>query len=96
MILFIKHQNKVRKHKMKDKSEPVRGWYDKYIVTKADGSPVDPKATYMVLKLDTDKAAQAAALEYARKTENLLLREDILNIMMRIIHCKAEEIRNKK
>lgn len=37
----------------------------KYIIGKADGSPVDPKAQYFVLRLDTDPAARIAALVYA-------------------------------
>lgn len=38
----------------------------KYVVTKADGSPVDPKADYLVLRLDTDPCARDAASLYAR------------------------------
>lgn len=41
--------------------------YSKYVVTKADGSPTDPKADYFVLRLDTDPAARLAAHCYARE-----------------------------
>jgi hypothetical protein len=40
---------------------------NKYIVSKADGSPVDPKAQYLVLRLDTDPHAVVAALAYAKE-----------------------------
>jgi predicted transcriptional regulator len=42
-----------------------RGWYDKYEVSKTDGSELDTRADYFVLRLDTDPAARAAALAYA-------------------------------
>ena len=37
----------------------------KFIVTKASGEPVDPKADYLVLRIDNDPAAQAGALAFA-------------------------------
>lgn len=43
-----------------------KGWYSKYHITKSDGSPCDPSAVYMVLRLDTDPHARAAANTYAR------------------------------
>lgn len=45
--------------------------YYKYLVTKADGSPVDPKADYFVLRLDTDPAARLAAYCYAKESSRL-------------------------
>ena len=42
-------------------------WQDKYIIAKANGNPVDPKAVYFVLRLDEDPNARAAALAYADK-----------------------------
>ena len=30
----------------------MKGFYSKYIVLKADGSPVDPEAQYVVLRID--------------------------------------------
>jgi hypothetical protein len=41
-----------------------KGLYDKYIVTKANGQPTDPKADYFVLRLDRDKHALRALEEY--------------------------------
>lgn len=43
--------------------------YRKYVISKANGQPVDPKADYFVLRLDTDPAARAAAYIYAREVE---------------------------
>jgi len=44
---------------------PRSGLYGKYIIQKADGSPMDPHADYFVLRLDTDPVARRAALEYS-------------------------------
>jgi len=43
--------------------------YNKYVVTKADGSPTNPRADYFVLRLDTDPLARRAARQYARDAE---------------------------
>jgi hypothetical protein len=42
-----------------------QGLFNKYVVTKADGSPVDLEAEYFVLRLDTDGAAREALACYA-------------------------------
>ena len=42
-----------------------KGLYHKYVVRKTDGSPVSPMARYLVLRLDTDRAARVAAMAYA-------------------------------
>ena len=39
--------------------------YDKYVIAKRDGSPLDPKARYFVLRLDSDACARVAARMYA-------------------------------
>ena len=61
-----------------------KGWYQKYIIHKADGSPVDPDAIYMVLRLDTDPHAMNAALKYADSCENdnPLLAQDIRRMLL--------------
>lgn len=56
-----------------------KGWYIKYHITKADGSPVDPNADYFVLRLDKDPAARKAAITYAEACENLELRRDLID-----------------
>lgn len=45
------------------------GIYEKYTITKTDGTPIDPKAQYFVLRLDTDLAARIAAVAYAAACE---------------------------
>jgi hypothetical protein len=45
--------------------EEKRGLYNKYKVTKVDGSPVDPRATYFVLRVDTDPHAIPAIAAYS-------------------------------
>lgn len=56
-----------------------RGIYGKYVISKADGSEIDPEACYFVLRLDTDGAARKAMGQYARscRKENPLLAERI-------------------
>jgi len=39
--------------------------FNKYKIEKTDGSPVDPKAEYFVLRIDTDPAARKALAAYA-------------------------------
>lgn len=39
--------------------------FQKYNVTKNDGSPVDPNAQYFVLRVDTDPVARKAVLLYS-------------------------------
>ena len=58
----------------------MKGLYGKYKIEKADGSPVDPEADYLVLRLDSDKHARIAALAYAESvmSENTLLASDLL------------------
>lgn len=57
----------------------MRGLYQKYVIAKADGSPVDPNADYFVLRLDTDPRARHAARTYARnvQADNPQLADDI-------------------
>lgn len=43
--------------------------YNKYIIQKSDGSPVDPNAQYFVLRIDTDVYAQIAVMAYAQSIE---------------------------
>ena len=44
--------------------QPSSRWEKKYIISKANGQPVDPKAEYLVLRLDTDTHARTAALAW--------------------------------
>jgi hypothetical protein len=64
-------------------ARPQRGFYRKYTITKADGSPVDPNAQYLVLRLDTDRAACLAALTYADETDNPVLAQDLREVAER-------------
>lgn len=60
-----------------------RGIYGKYRVEKSDGSPVDPKAIYFTLRLDTDPHARAAVRAYAAscQAENPDLATDLLKLL---------------
>jgi hypothetical protein len=40
------------KNPMKTKTENPEGLHQRYKVTKADGSPIDPNSVYFVLRLD--------------------------------------------
>ena len=80
----------------------AEGFKMKYVVSKADGSPIDPEACYFVLRLDTDHAARAAMWTYAGVVGNVELSEDIavcLNELAgrrdcncREAHCEHEVI----
>lgn len=56
----------------------ARGLHKKYNVRRQDGN-TEPEAEYLVLRLDTDKHARAAAFEYAKACEgdNPELAQDI-------------------
>lgn len=45
------------------------GIYGKYLIAKADGTPVYPDAQYFVLRLDTDIHARRAIMAYAESVE---------------------------
>lgn len=49
--------------------ERTQGIYGKYLIAKADGTPVDPDAQYFVLRLDTDLHARRAIMAYAESVE---------------------------
>jgi len=57
----------------------IEGLYNKYIITKADGTPVDPNADYFVLRLDTDSNARGALRNYANRIQgkNPLLSQEL-------------------
>lgn len=57
------------------------GLYKKYIVTKADGTPVDPKAIYFVMRLDTDPAAREAVEIYTRWVDDYQLAADLSQLL---------------
>jgi hypothetical protein len=40
--------------------------FQKYKIEKCDGSPVDARAQYFVLRIDTDPHSRAALLAYAK------------------------------
>ena len=65
-----------------------RGIYGKYLVEKSDGSPVDPKAIYFTLRLDTDPHARAAVRAYAIscQAENPDLAADLINLLEELEH----------
>ena len=41
-----------------------KGLYGKYIIQKANGEAIDPKAVYFTLRIDTDPHARAAIRAY--------------------------------
>ena len=56
-----------------------KGLFKKYVITKADGSPVSLDAQYFVLRLDTDVHAREAMRTYVEsiKGENIRLSHEI-------------------
>ena len=60
-----------------------KGLHDKYEVRKRDGTPVDEKAVYFVLRLDTDEAARAALWNYVWDSRaDPELRHDLSGLLM--------------
>ncbi len=66
-------------------NEP-KGLYGKYRIEKADGSPVDPKAIYFTLRLDTDPHARAAIRAYMEscREENPELARDLEKMLRKM------------
>jgi len=62
------------------------GLYDKYTITKTDGSPVDENAVYFVLRLDTDRHAQQAISAYIHSVqwENPQLADDLIALLRKV------------
>lgn len=60
-----------------------RGYYLKYRIEKADGTPVDPNAKYFVLRYDNSPAACYALATYAEaiRKEYPQLAKDIWKIL---------------
>ena len=51
--------------------KPGKGLFDKYIVSRTDGGPIDDDADYFVLRLDTDENARTAAMFYANSVREM-------------------------
>ncbi len=66
-------------------TEP-KGLYGKYKIEKADGSPLDPKALYFTLRLDTDPFARAAIRAYieACREEQPELARDLEKVLRKV------------
>jgi len=72
--------------------EDQRGLYGKYRIEKADGSPVDPRAMYFTIRLDTDPFARAATrayIEACREQEPDLAR-DLERLLMEVEGEKSD------
>ena len=76
-------------------SAPKSGLYGKYIIQKADGSPVDPEADYFILRLDADPVARIAALEYAIQTDDQKLGEMLEKRVMDHVFSKDDQCRKR-
>ncbi len=61
------------------------GYEQKYIISKVNGKPVDPKADYFVLRLDTDPHALKALETYywSVRNDNRQLAEDLIGVLVR-------------
>lgn len=63
-----------------------KGLFGKYVIEKADGSPVDRKALYFTLRLDTDPFARLAVRRYAEacREERPELARDLEKVLERL------------
>lgn len=58
----------------------MTGLFNKYIIQKADGSPIDPNAQYFVLRLDTDIAARIAVRAYIQElSDGDVLKQNLID-----------------
>jgi hypothetical protein len=71
------------------------GLYGKYIIQKADGSPIDPHADYFVLRLDTDPYARIAALEYAIQTDDQTLGGMLTKRVLDHVYSEDDQCRKR-
>ncbi len=64
-------------------SDENRCLFQKYIITKTSGDPLDPEARYFVLRYDKDPHAQAALLAYAEscQVDNPQLAADLCRVL---------------
>lgn len=68
-------------------SETKKGLYGKYIITRLDGTPIDPENEYFILKVAGNgdpehmKACRAAVLKYAEEIKDHLpeLSKDLID-----------------
>lgn len=69
------------------------GLYGKYIIAKADGSELDPKAKYFVLRYDKDEHAKIALKAYAESIQphNAALADALRSELSHRAHFKATE-----
>lgn len=80
----------------------LEGLYGKFIIRKADGSPIDPEAKYIVLRYDANNHKDGPACRYgisayakAIKSYNLQFAEDLLK-GMEIEHIKYKDALHNK
>ena len=66
------------------------GWKEKYVIAKADGSRIDPKAVYFVLRLDKDPNARVAAAAYAASVEEAGNGELARDIRLRLMAYRGK------
>ena len=55
----------------------MRGLYEKYVIQKASGEPLEPGARYFVLRYDNDEDACLAAMMWAARKQNWELYEEL-------------------
>jgi len=63
----------------------AKGLYNKYHLTKSDGTPVDPTGDYFILRLDTDPRARVAVELYAK-----LMLYEITDGQKETNHCNRQ------
>ena len=71
-------------------SKDNKGLYNKYIIEKASGNPIDKDAKYFVLRYDTDIHAIKALITYAEsiKKSNYKFYTDILKEVRGVVKKK--------
>jgi len=81
----------------KGEREKMKGLYQKYVVSKKSGKPIDPKAQFIVLRVDGGQYVQAcragvAAFGEAVREKNPALADDIQNLLFLIEQGKPKAL----
>ena len=93
--MIVGENDKAKKKGEKGEKE-MKGLYQKYVVSKTSGKPIDPKAQFIILRIDDGRYLHAcragvAAFAEAVREHNPILADDIQKILRKIKEESADE-----
>ncbi len=69
----------------------MTGLFDKYNITKTDGTLVDPEAVYFVLRLDPHARRVVGTYSFLCRDDNPELSADLLMMLQQLEHQRKED-----